>query len=71
MIGLEGVAGEVPVDSAGERRGRGCKISPHQARSMRQIRSTLASMGLTCEPRLVNVRGAVSRLALGRLSRDC
>ena len=30
--------GEAPVDAAGERHGRGDKISPDQARPMRQIR---------------------------------
>jgi hypothetical protein len=34
--------GEVPVDAAGERHGRGGKISPDQARPMRHERSTSA-----------------------------
>jgi hypothetical protein len=35
VTGLEVALGEAPVDAAGERRGRGGKVSPGQARTVR------------------------------------
>jgi hypothetical protein len=39
VTGLVALVGEVPVDVAGDRRSRGDKITPDQARPMRQIRT--------------------------------
>jgi hypothetical protein len=41
--GLEVVLGEVPVDAAGEQRGRGGKISADQARALCGIHEAFSS----------------------------